>query len=135
MTFGRQRPLRDLAALALLLLGFSALAVAFWLYTANWAGVLLPIGFLIGAYAQLRGEVRELELRGDALLVRTFFREYRMPRPHIRRVLRTPAGVAVEVLNGNRYEVLPPGVSAGELAPALEAWLHYDQLPPEPPPP
>ena len=123
MRFGRQRTPRDYATLGLLLTGFSGLAVAFWMLTLNWAGVLLPIGFLIGAWSQLRGEVRELELRGDTLLVRTFFREYPMPRAHIRGVLRTPGGVMVEVANGNRYAVTPPDVLSDDVARALEQWL------------
>jgi hypothetical protein len=124
MKFGRQRALRDVLVLALLLVGFTALAVAFWMLTLNWAGILLPIGFVIGAYAQLRVEVREVELHPDRLFVRTFFREYPMPRAHIRRVLRSPDGAAiVEVLNGNRYAVTPPDVDGEELARTLEAWL------------
>lgn len=124
MKFGEQRTPRDVLVLALLLVGFTALAVAFWLLTLNWAGILLPIGFLIGAYAQLRVEVREVELRRDRLFVRTFFREYPMPRSHIRSVIRSPDGAAiVEVLNGNRYAVTPPGVDGEELARTLEEWL------------
>ena len=124
MKFGSQRPLRDVFVLALLLAGFTALAVAFWMFTLNWAGILLPIGFLIGAYAQLRTEVREVELHPDRLFVRTFFREYPMPRAHIRSVIRAPDGGAiVEVLNGNRYPVTPPDVDGEELARTLEAWL------------
>lgn len=130
MTFGRQRPPRDLLVIALLFTGFSGLALAFWLLTANWLGVLLPIGFVIGAYATLRAEVREVELRGDTLLLRTFFRTYPIPRAHIRRV----HGGEIEVLNGNRYAVVPPDANAEEVQRALAAWL-YDQLPPEPPPP
>ena len=123
MRFGRQRAPRDVATLALLLAGFSGLAVAFWMLTLNWAGVLLPIGFLIGAWSQLRGEVRELELRDDTLVVRTFFREYPMPRAHVRAVVRTPAGVMVEVANGNRYAVTPRDVLSDDVARALEQWL------------
>lgn len=109
--------------LVLLLAGFTALAVAFWMFTLTWAGILLPIGFLIGAYAQLRAEVREVELHPDRLFVRTFFREYPMPRAHIRRVIRSPQGPMVEVLNGNRYAVTPPEVDGEELARTLEEWL------------
>jgi hypothetical protein len=130
MRFGRQRAPRDVLVLFLLLVGFSGLALAFWLLTANWLGLLLPLGFLIGAYATLRAEVRELELRGDTLLLRTFFRTYPIPRAHIR-ALRD---VEIEVLNGNRYPVAPPDADREEVRRALEAWL-YDQLPPEPPPP
>lgn len=123
MRFGRQRSPRDYATLGLLLAGFTGLAVAFWMLTLNWAGILLPIGFLLGAWSQLRGEVRELELRADTLLVRTFFREYPMPRAHIRGVVRTPGGVMVEVANGNRYAVTPPDVASDDVARALEEWL------------
>ena len=123
MTFGRQRAPRDVLTLALLLVGFCGLAVAFWLYTRNWAGLLLPIGFLIGAYAQLRAEVRELELRPEALVVRTFFRAYALPRAHIRGVVRTPEGVAVDVLNGARYEIAPPGEDANAIHRAVTDWL------------
>lgn len=123
MRFGRQRAPRDVLVLLLLLLGFTALAVAFWIFTTTWVGVLLPLGFLIGAYAQLRAEVREIELRGEALLVRTFFREYRMPRAHIRAVVRTPEGVAVDVQNGARYKVAPPESDAEDVERALRAWL------------
>lgn len=130
MTFGRQRSARDVATLVLLLTGFSGLALAFWLLTANWVGVLLPIGYVIGAYATLRAEVRELELRGDTLLLRTFFRTYPIARAHIREL----RGTEIEVLNGNRYEVAPAEADRAAVQRALAAWL-YDQLPPEPPPP
>lgn len=119
MRFGRQRSPRDLLALVLLLTGFCALALAFWLLTANWLGVLLPIGFLLGAYATLRAEVREIELRGDTLLLRTFFRTYPIPRAHIRRL----HGGEIEVLNGNRYDVVPAEADAEEVQRALAAWL------------
>src|SRR5687768_8292245 len=79
-TFGTQRPGRDVAGLTLLFAGFSLLALAFWVLTANWAGVLLPIGYLVGVINTLRTDVREIELREDVLLVRTFFREYPIPR-------------------------------------------------------
>ena len=130
MKFGRQRAPRDLLVLALLFTGFSGLALAFWLLTANWLGVLLPIGYVMGAYATLRAEVREVELRGDTLLLRTFFRTYPIPRAHI----RTLRGTEIEVLNGNRYEVAPADADREPVQRALAAWL-YDQLPPEPPPP
>jgi hypothetical protein len=119
MTFGRQHPPRDVATIALLFLGFSGLALAFWLLTGNWLGALLPIGFVIGAYATLRAEVREIELRGDTLLLRTFFRTYPIPRTHIRGL----RGGEIEVLNGNRYAVVPPGVDADEVRRALDTWL------------
>lgn len=130
MRFGRQRAPRDLLVLGLLLAGFSGLALAFWLLTANWLGVLLPLGYVMGAYATLRAEVREVELRRDTLLLRTFFRTYPIPRAHIR-ALR---GTEIEVLNGNRYEVAPADADRGGVQRALASWL-YDQLPPEPPPP
>jgi hypothetical protein len=42
----------DLAVFLLLLTGFSALALAYWLLTFHWLGVLLPIGFLGGVLLQ-----------------------------------------------------------------------------------
>ena len=129
-TFGRQRAPRDFLVLALLLTGFSGLALAFWLLTDNWLGVLLPLGFLLGAWTTLRAEVRELELRGDSLVIRTFFRTYPIPRAHI----RTLRGTEIEVLNGNRYEVAPADADRDEVQRALTSWF-YDQLPLEPPPP
>lgn len=121
--FGVQRPARDVAALALLLTGFSALACAFWILHANWAGLLLPIGFLIGAFSSLRTEVREIELREEVLIVRTFLREYPIPRAHVTKIVRTPQGASVEVLNGNRYLVTPPDTDAAALSRRLEEWL------------
>jgi hypothetical protein len=129
-TFGRQRSPRDFVVLALLLTGFTGLALAFWLLTANWLGVLLPIGFLIGAWATLRAEVRELQLRADTLVIRTFLRSYPIARTHI----RTLRGTEIEVLNGNRYEVAPADADPVDVARALASWF-YDQLPLEPPPP
>lgn len=123
MKFGRQRPPRDAAALVLLFAGFVALALAFWLYTHTWAGALLPLGYVIGVYATLRAEVRELEVREDALLLRTFFRQYAIPRAHITAVVRTDRGTAIDVLNGARYEIAPPGVDADEVFDAVDAWL------------
>lgn len=122
MRFGRQRSARDYTTLALLFLGFTALAVAFWILTLNWAGLLLPIGYLIGAYASLRAEVKELELESDTLILRTFFRAYRIPRVHVTNVARTDRGAAIDVLNGNRYYVTPPDADAEEVANALEEW-------------
>ena len=119
MRFGRQRSPSDVATLVLLFVGFAALAVAFWIYTRTWFGLLLPIGYVIGAYATLRAEVKEIELRGDTLILRTFFRAYPIPRAHVRALRATE----IEVLNGNRYEVAPPGVDRAEVARALEAWL------------
>jgi cytochrome bd-type quinol oxidase subunit 1 len=125
MRFGRQRPPRDVYVFALLLVGFSGLALAFWLLTANWLGVLLPIGYLLGVYATLRAEVREIELRGDTLFLRTFFRTYPIPRTHIRAL----HGSEIEVLNGNRYAVVPAEADAEEVRRALAGWLlqesHY----------
>ena len=123
MRFGRQRSPRDYAVLALLLLGFTALAVAFWILTFNWVGLLLPIGFLIGAYSTLRAEVKEIELQSETLLLRTFFRSYKIPRAHITNVARTPRGAAIDVLNGNRYFVTPPDADGEAVAQALEGWL------------
>ena len=123
MKFGEQRSRRDLAALALLFAGFSGLAVAFWMYTLNWLGLLLPAGFLLGAYTSLRAEVRELELRDDALILRTFFREYPIPRAHVTAIETTRTGTAIQVLNGNRYEITPADADADEVHRALEEWL------------
>jgi hypothetical protein len=122
MRFGRQRPPADVATLVLLLVGFSGLALAFRLLTGSWLGVLLPIGFLIGAYTTLRAEVRELELRPDALLLRTFFRTYTIKRAHI----RTLRGTEIEVLNGNRYELAPPDADRVEVRRALAAWFSQE---------
>ena len=123
MRFGRQRSARDFITLALLFLGFTALAVAFWILTFNWAGLLLPIGFLIGAYATLRAEVKEIELRDETLILRTFFRAYSIPRAHVTNVARTPRGAAIDVLNGNRYFVTPPETDADVVAHELEEWF------------
>jgi len=120
MRFGRQHSPSDVGTIVLLLLGFAALAVAFWILTSNWAGLLLPLGFLIGLFGTFRAEVKEIELRGETLILRTFFRAYPIPRAHVR-ALR---GTEIEVLNGNRYEVAPPGADREEVARALEAWLH-----------
>lgn len=119
MRFGRQRSPSDVATILLLFLGFTALAVAFWVLTSNWAGLLLPVGFVIGLAGSFRAEVKEIELRGETLILRTFFRAYPIPRAHVR-ALR---GTEIEVLNGNRYEVAPPGANRTEVAHALEEWL------------
>lgn len=121
--FGRQRPPEDIAALGLLGTGFFALGVGFLILTGSWVGLLLPIAYLLGVFPPLRTDVREIELRDEQLLVRTFFREYALPRANITGVVRTPQGVAVEVLNGNRYLVTPPGVDVPTLATALHTWL------------
>lgn len=112
--------------IGVLLAGFCALALAFHVYTASWLGVLLPLAFLVGMWSSLRTEVRQLDLREDALLVRTFFRSYRMPREHIIRVVRTPLGPAVDVLNGSRYTIGPVDSDHGEVAEALERWVRED---------
>lgn len=119
MRFGRQRSPSEVATILMLFLGFSGLAAAFWILTTHWAGLLLPLGFLIGLFGTFRAEVKELELRGETLILRTFFRAYPIPRAHIR-ALR---GTEIEVLNGNRYQVAPPGADAAEVARALEEWL------------
>ena len=121
--FGRQRPRTDIAAIGLLFAGFTAIAYAIWILTANWIGVLLPLGFLVGVWASLRVEVREIEIRPEVLLVRTFFREYAIPRAHVTNVLLTPQGAAIDVLNGRRYLLSPPASNAEEVATALATWL------------
>ena len=121
--FGEQRPIADVAALALLLIGFSALAAAIFFLRETVIGVLLPITFIAGAIAGLYAEVRELELQADRLIVRTFFRSYAIPRANIIGVVVTERGVAMDVLNGSRYPINPPGVDPVELATALQAWL------------
>ena len=123
MRFGRQRPASDVVALALLLAGFSALAMAVFLLRESLAGLLLPLTFLVGAIAGLRAEVREIELLPDTLVVRTLFRSYRLPKAHIRGVVMTPRGVAIDVRNGARYDISPPGVDAVELERAVREWL------------
>lgn len=123
MRFGRQHSPSEVTAILVLFLGFLGLGVAFWILTLHWAGLLLPLGFLIGLFGSFRAEVKEIELRGETLILRTFFRAYPIPRAHVKQVLRTPRGAAIEVLNGNRYEVTPPGTDAAEVAHALETWL------------
>ena len=124
MRFGRQHSPSDVGTIVLLLLGFTALAVAFWILTSNWAGLLLPLGFLIGLFGTFRAEVKEIELRGETLILRTFFRAYPIPRAHIR-ALR---GTEIEVLNGNRYNVAPEGADPEEVARALEEWLGQETM-------
>lgn len=119
MRFGRQQSPSEVATILLLFLGFTALAIAFWALTSNWAGLLLPLGFVVGLVGSFRAEVKEIELHGETLILRTFFRAYPIPRAHVR-ALR---GTEIEVLNGNRYEVAPPGTDAEEVARALEEWL------------
>lgn len=123
--FGRQRSPGDYLTILALLAGFCALAVAYRVYTDTWLGLLLPLGYLIGLAAALRTEVRELVIEGDRLVVRTFFGTYPMPRHHVLRVLRTPRGPAVEVLNGNRYAVAPYGSDNEAVAAALEEWMEH----------
>lgn len=123
MRFGRQHSPSEVTAILVLFLGFLGLGVAFWILTLNWAGLLLPLGFLIGLFGTFRAEVKEIELRGETLILRTFFRAYPIPRAHVKTVLRTPRGAAIEVLNGNRYEVAPPGTDAAEVMHALDTWL------------
>lgn len=123
MRYGRQRPASDLAALALLFAGFCGLAYAIFYLRETLVGILLPLTFVAGAVAGLRAEVREIELRGEHLILRTIFRAYRIPRAHIRAVVLTPKGVAIDVRNGARYAINPPGVDARELERALREWL------------
>ena len=122
MRFGRQRSPTEIATILLLFLGFCGLATAFWILTSNWAGWLLPLGFLIGLLGTVRAEVKELEIRDETLILRTFFRAYPIPRAHI----RTLRGTEIEVLNGNRYDVAPANADRAEVARALEAWLNRE---------
>ena len=123
MRFGEQRPPRDLVTLALLLLGFSLLALAVFVLHETLFGLLLPLTFIAGAIAGLRGEVRELELAADRLIIRTFFRAYRIPKAHIRRAVIGEHGVEIDVLNGTRYAITPPDVDPAELHRTLTEWL------------
>lgn len=123
MRFGRQRPAADVASLALLLIGFSGLAVAIFYLRETLFGVLLPLTFIAGAIAGLRAEVREIELVADRLILRTFFRAFRIPRAHITAVVMTPRGVAIDVINGTRYFINPPGVDPADLHRAVDGWL------------
>lgn len=123
MRFGRQRPASDVAALALLFAGFSALAVAIFYLRETLLGLLVPLTFLIGVIAGLRAEVREVELLDDRLVLRTFFRAYRIPRAHITAVVLTPKGVAIDVQNGARFFINPPDVEAEPLRLAIGDWL------------
>ena len=121
--FGEQRPIADVLALALLLIGFSALAAAIFYLRESIIGVLLPVAFIAGAVAGLRTEVRELELQGDRMIVRTFFSSYTVPRANVTGVVITERGVAMDVLNGSRYPINPPGIDPAELHAALREWL------------
>lgn len=129
MRYGKQRPASDLAALALLFLGFSGLAVAIFFLRETLLGVLLPLTFLAGVYAGLRAEVRELELLPEKLILRTIFRGYGIPRAHIRTIVVTEKGVAIDVINGARYAINPPGVDPIELERALREWLSPSRHP------
>jgi hypothetical protein len=121
--FGEQRPVAEVAALALLLIGFCGLAAAVFFLRETVIGVLLPLTFIAGAIAGLRTEVRELELHEDRLILRTFFRSYAVPRQNITGVVITARGVAMDVLNGSRYPINPPGVDPAALHAALRQWL------------
>jgi hypothetical protein len=123
VTFGRQRPPADLITLALLLTGFSALAFAIFYLRETLLGALLPLTFIAGAFAGLRREVREVEIRPDRLILRTFFRSYAIPRDHVRAIAVTTGGTAIDVLSGARYPITPPGVDPLELERALREWL------------
>ena len=54
MKFGEQRPIADVAGLALLLIGFSALAAIIFYLRETVIGVFLPLTFVVGAIAGLR---------------------------------------------------------------------------------
>ena len=123
MRFGEQRPVAEIAALALLLIGFTGLAAAVFFLRETIIGVLLPLTFIAGAFAGLRAEVREIEILPDRLILRTFFRSYAIPRQNITGVVITESGVAMDVLNGSRYPINPPGVDPAELHAALRQWL------------
>ena len=123
MRWGEQRPIADVAAIALLLIGFSGLAAAIFYLRETIIGVLLPLTFIAGAWAGLRTEVRELELQPERLIVRTFFRSYPVPRANVIAIVMTDRGVAMDVLNGSRYPINPPDVDPVELAAVLRAWL------------
>ena len=125
MRFGRQRPAADVVVLALLLLGFSTLGLAIFYLRESLLGALLPLTFIAGMIAGLRAEVREVEIRPELerLIIRTFFRGYGIPRAHIKNVSITPRGVAIDVINGARYFINPPGVDPADLHRALTNWL------------
>jgi hypothetical protein len=120
--FGRQRPAVDIAALVILFLGFCAMGIAVWAFTLTWAGVLLPLAFVLGIVADMRGEIREVELADDALLIRTFFRTWPIPRDHITAVTFDARGAAIDVLNGSRYYITPQGADDAAFATALQQW-------------
>ena len=120
--FGKQRPAIDTTAMVVLFAGFAMLAVAVRALTGHWFGVLLPLAYLMGAWAGLRAEIRQVELTDDALLVRTFLRTWPIPREHVTGVVIDEAGAGVDVLNGARYYLTPRGVDAGELGEALIRW-------------
>ena len=129
MRFGRQRPASDVAALALLLVGFFALAVAIFFLRETLLGLLVPLTFLIGVISGLRAEVREVELLEDRMVLRTFFRAYRIPRAHITAVVLTPKGIAIDVQNGTRFFINPPDVDPAPLRLAISEWLRNAAVP------
>jgi hypothetical protein len=126
VVFGKQRPAADLATLALLLVGFCGLAFAIFYLRETLIGALLPLTFIAGAFAGLRGEVREVELHPGKLILRTLFRSYTVPRRHVRAIVATERGPAIDVLSGARYPITPPGVDPIELERALRQWLESD---------
>lgn len=121
-TFGRQRSRAEIGAAILLLVGFTALAYAMWIARGAWFGVLLPIAYLVGIFSGFRSEVREIDLDDETLTIRTFFRAYPIPRAHITNVAATRRGVAIDVLNGARYFITPPGVDPEEMFGAVSRW-------------
>jgi hypothetical protein len=128
LQFGRQRPGTDIAAICLLFAGFCSLAYAIWVYLDNKFGVLLPIFFVVGLWASLRTEVRQIELRGETMVISTFFRHYPIPRAHVTNVVITREGTAIDVLNGRRYNITPPDVDADELARAVAGWRRGGEI-------
>ena len=120
--FGRRRRGRDAFVVALLLVGFSGLAAAIRILSGNWFGALLPIAFIYGSAIALRREIREIETRGGTLVVRTLFRDYAIPRAHITNVVLTAEGAAIDVLNGNRYDITPAGEDRVAVWRAVREW-------------
>lgn len=110
----------------LLLIGFTTLAVAVQLLTRSWVGYLLPAGYVAGAWAALRVQVRAVELAEDHILISTFFRQYPIPRAHITSVLAGPEGAVIYVLNGARYDVTPEDVEPEAFARAMDQWWRRD---------
>jgi hypothetical protein len=120
--FGQQRTRADIAALAVLSAGFSVLAVAVWALTQQWFGLLLPLAFVIGAWAGLRAEIRQVEFREDQILVRTFLRTWPIARTHITGIVIDDSGAGIDVLNGARYYLTPRDADPAEFADALIRW-------------